>query len=240
MQGYNLFAYCVNDPINHSDPTGKVPFFLITAAVGAVAGAVVGGIIAAKTGKNVWAGIGIGAVAGGLIGLGAGAAASAMLTGSVASSTAAVAKGGAMLAQAVGAGGLPAGLDYIANNLSQAASHTAPAAQSAASKMSEVAAKGRTGEQASGLLKNTAHIISMTETARYRIPDGLDNAAKILSEVKNYSGTLSYTAQLRDFVMWSQDRGYQMYLYTNASLTAPLQQLVDAGTIILFPITFTG
>ena len=80
----------------------------------------------------------------------------------------------------------------------------------------------------------------MTETARYRIPDGLDNAAKILSEVKNYSGTLSYTAQLRDFVMWSQDRGYQMYLYTNASLTAPLQQLVDAGTIILFPITFTG
>lgn len=59
---------------------------------------------------------------------------------------------------------------------------------------------------------------------------------KILSEVKNYSGTLSYTNQLKDFVMWSQAEGYQMHLYTNAKLTGPLQQVVDSGLIQLFPL----
>lgn len=71
---------------------------------------------------------------------------------------------------------------------------------------------------------------------KYRIPDGLDAANKILSEVKNYSGTLSYTAQLRDFVSWSQANGYQMHLYTNAHLTGPLQQAVDSGLIQIFPL----
>ncbi len=76
----------------------------------------------------------------------------------------------------------------------------------------------------------------MTGTAAYRIPDGLDTVMKVLSEVKNYSGTLSYTSQLRDFVMWSQANGYQMNLYTNATLTGPLQQVVDSGIIQLFPL----
>ena len=66
--------------------------------------------------------------------------------------------------------------------------------------------------------------------------DGLDTVTKILSEVKNYSGTLSYTNQLKDFVMWSQDNEYQMYLYTNATLTGPLQQVVDRGIIQVLPL----
>lgn len=58
------------------------------------------------------------------------------------------------------------------------------------------------------------------------MPYGLDKTNKILSKVKNYSGKLSYTSQLRDFVLWSQVNGYQMYLYTNTRLTGPLQRVV--------------
>lgn len=234
--GYNLFAYCHNNPVNKSDTSGDIPFFAITAAAGAVFGAVAGGIIAAKNGGNVWAGIGIGAAAGALIGTGFGMAAGAALAGSITATTANVAFGASALATTVGTGGLGAGATYIANNLSQAANNLAPAAQTAASKMQEVATKGKAGEALSGLAKNTSHIPSLTGTASYRIPDGLDAGMRILSEVKNYSGTLSYTNQLKDFVMWSQANGYQMHLYTNATLTGPLQQVVDSGIIQLFPL----
>lgn len=67
---------------------------------------------------------------------------------------------------------------------------------------------------------------------------GLDINNKILSEVKNYSGTLSYTSQLRDYVLWSQANGYQMHLYTNATLSSELQKVVDNGMIQVFPINF--
>ena len=234
--GYNLFAYCRNNPVNMTDTTGNLPFFAITAAIGAVVGAVVGGVVAAKNGGNVWAGVGIGAAAGALIGTGAGMAAGAALAGSITATTGAVMAGGSTLVATVGTGGLGAGATYIANNLSQAANNLAPAAQTAASKMQEVATKGKAGEALTGLAKNTSHIPSLTGTASYRIPDGLDAGMRILSEVKNYSGTLSYTNQLKDFVMWSQANGYQMHLYTNATLTGPLQQVVDSGIIQLFPL----
>ena len=96
------------------------------------------------------------------------------------------------------------------------------------------AAKGRAGEVASGLVKNTKRIHSLTGTASYRIPDGLSDT--ILSEVKNYSGTLSYTNQLKDFVLYSQSNGLEMHLYTNAHLTEPLQHAVDIGLIQVFPL----
>ena len=234
--GYNLFAYCRNNPINMTDTTGNLPFFAITAAICAVVGAVVGGVVAAKNGGNVWAGVGIGAAAGALIGTGAGMAAGAALAGGITATTAQVAFGASTLATTVATGGIGAGATYIANNLSQAANNLAPAAQTAASKMQEVATKGKAGEALSGLAKNTSHIPSLTGTASYRIPDGLDAGMRILSEVKNYSGILSYTNQLKDFVMWSQANGYQMHLYTNATLTGPLQQVVDSGIIQLFPL----
>lgn len=100
--------------------------------------------------------------------------------------------------------------------------------------MRQVSEKGRAGEVASGLVKNTQRIY-ITST-KYRIPDGLDITNKILSEVKNYSGTLSFTSQLRDFVSWSQTNGYQVHLYTNAHLTSPLQWAVDSGLIQVFPL----
>lgn len=197
---------------------------------------IVGGVVAAKNGGNVWAGIGFGAAAGALIGTGAGMAAGAALAGSIRATTGAVMAGGSILVATVGTGGLGAGATYIANNLSQAANNLAPAAQTAASKMQDVATKGKAGEALSGLTKNTAHIPSLTGTASYRIPDGLTNT--ILSEVKNYAGTLSYTNQIKDFVLYAQSQSppLQMHLYTNAHLSGPLQQMVDSGIIQLFPL----
>ncbi len=118
--GNNMFAYCLNNPVNMADTTGQLPFFLVTAAIGAVVGAVVGGVVAAKNGGNVWAGIGIGAAVGGLAGAGLGAAAGVMLAGSATASTAAVASGAGMLATAVSTGGAGAGLALVADNISRA------------------------------------------------------------------------------------------------------------------------
>ena len=75
VQGYNLYAYCFNNPVNMSDLDGNWPFFVITAIVGAAIGAVVGGVVAAANGEDVWAGVGIGAAVGGLAGAGLGATA---------------------------------------------------------------------------------------------------------------------------------------------------------------------
>lgn len=88
----NFYTYCANSPVVYIDSGGNF-FMFVTAAIGAVAGAVVGGIIAAKNGKNVWAGIGIGAAAGGLIGLTGGAATAFLAAGSVTASTGAVLTG---------------------------------------------------------------------------------------------------------------------------------------------------
>jgi len=232
--GCNSFTYSLNSPVSMADDEGDLPFFVATAIAGAIIGAIVGGAVAAANGKNVWAGIGIGAAAGALIGTGAGMAAGAALAGSITATTGGVASGGSALVAAVGTGGFSAGATYIANNLAQAANNLAPASQTAASKMQDVAAKGKAGEALSGLTKNTTHIPSLTGTASYRIPDGLTDTG--LAEVKNYSGTLSYTNQLKDFVLYSQDKVIKMHLYTNAHLTGPLQQAVDSGLIQIFPL----
>lgn len=144
--------------------------------------------------------------------------------------------GGGTLAATASAGGVGAGAAYVANNLAQAANNITPAAQTVASKMQDVATKGKNGELLSGLVKNTTRLPSLTGTAAYRIPDGLDMSIKVLSEVKNYAGKLSYTSQLKDFVMWPQANGFEMHLYTNAILTGPLQKIVDSGIIKLFPL----
>ena len=102
------------------DSNGEI-FFLVTAAIGAVAGAVVGGAVAVATGNNVWAGIGIGAAAGSLIGTGVGAVAGLALAGSVTASTAAVVAGANVLVTTVGTGGIVAGSQYIASNFQRAA-----------------------------------------------------------------------------------------------------------------------
>lgn len=121
-----MFAYCLNNPVNMADTTGQLPFFLVTAAIGAVVGAVVGGVVAAKNGGNIWAGIGVGAAVGGLAGSGLGAAAGLMLAGSVTASTSAVVMGAATLYNTLVMGGLGAGATYIANNILGNPTYTDP------------------------------------------------------------------------------------------------------------------
>ncbi len=166
--GNNMFAYCLNNPMNMTDTEGNLPFLAVTAIIGAVVGAVAGGVVAAKSGGNVWAGIGIGAVAGALVGTGVGMAAGAALAGSITATTGAVMTGGSALLSTVATGGFGTGVSYISNNLSRSVNNATPAVQTAAEKMRAVAAKGKAGEMASGLVKNTQRIILQPQNIEYR------------------------------------------------------------------------
>lgn len=94
-------------------------------------------------------------------------------------------------------------------------------------------ALGKIGEVASGVLKNTNRIDSLTNTARYRIPDQLLPSTKLISEVKNVN-TLSLTNQLKDFVAYAQQSGYTFELWTRSTtkITQPLQNLINSRQII--------
>lgn len=112
-----------------ADDEGDLPFFVATAIAGAIIGAIVGGAVAAANGKNVWAGIGIGAAAGALIGTGVGMAAGAALAGTITATTGAVVHGASALVAVVSSGGISAGATYIYNNITHASNNLAPASQ---------------------------------------------------------------------------------------------------------------
>ena len=232
----NLFAYCENNPISLADSNGTVPFLVITAAIGAVVGAAAGGLIAASQGGNIWAGIGIGAAAGALIGAGVGAAAGIALAGSALATATDIAIGTVLLKTTVSSAGLAAGAKLIASNISEGFSEISTTVTTSVSKkMQWVREKGLEGERIVNLTEGKKRI---SIDSRYRIPDGYDSRRRIISEIKNYSGTVSYTAQLRDYVTWAQSQSppFKIHLYTNAPLSGPLQQVVDSGIIQVFPI----
>jgi len=68
---------------------------------------------------------------------------------------------------------------------------------------------------------------------RRRIPDGLTD--DVLSEVKNVTGRLSYTAQLRDFADFAQNLGlrFDLYVPKGTRLSRPLRAAIDEGIINL-------
>ena len=71
INGINLYAYCGNNPVKYVDPNGTL-FILTTVliflGIGAVAGGIVGGVTAAQSGSNVFLGILTGAFLGGAVG----------------------------------------------------------------------------------------------------------------------------------------------------------------------------
>ena len=75
----NMFAYCENNPVNRSDPSGE--FF--NTVIGAVVGATIGAISAAITGDNIWGGLASGAASGAIAGLGVDIAIATVATGPV-------------------------------------------------------------------------------------------------------------------------------------------------------------
>ncbi len=95
---------------------------------------------------------------------------------------------------------------------------------------------GRLGEEAVGVGAKV-RIPSLTGTAKYRIPDRLTSTTLELEEIKNVTH-LSLTQQIKDFYLYSQQKGLQMILYTRPTTTfsAPLQKLIDNGSILVKPI----
>ncbi len=90
INGLNLYAYCGNDPISYADPSGNLPFFILTAIIGAVIGVGITAVVDYIPDKEFdlhW-GWYVGAgVLGAVIGAGIGMAVSYYATGSIASST---------------------------------------------------------------------------------------------------------------------------------------------------------
>ena len=58
------YVYCLNDPVKHVDPDGKI----VGTAIGGIFGGIVGGFRAYREGRNVWAGVAEGAVSGAITG----------------------------------------------------------------------------------------------------------------------------------------------------------------------------
>ena len=112
--GYNLYAYCNNNPAVYSDPTGHS--ILACIIIGAIIGAAVGGTVAAVASKkttgsvNGWAvagGIVGGGIVGGLAGWGIGAAVAGAGAAGVAGSAGAGAASAAGAAGTAGAAAAP-------------------------------------------------------------------------------------------------------------------------------------
>ena len=194
--GYNLFAYCRNNPVNMADTTGELPFFLVTAAIGAVVGAVVGGVVAAKNGGNVWAGIGIGAAAGGLIGAGAGAAAGVLLAGSAAASTTSVVIGAKAVASVVGSSGFSAGVKMLADNASQAYSNVSQVfwsggdvAKNAAKQVAnEIGGKTLEMTRVGAYLEQISAPYSAWQAASSNFANVASNSSSAIYSIQNASG----------------------------------------------------
>ena len=102
-----------------------------------------------------------------------------------------------------------------------------------AAKMDNVSETGRIGEKLANIIKNTKHIESLTNTAKYRIPDVLNRGARLIQEVKNVAGKLAYTGQLKDFALFAQKEGFKFDLIVRkgTKFTEPLQKVIDKGLI---------
>ena len=66
INGLNLYAYCLNNPVMHKDPSGKfvLTMFLFVIGINVVFSAIDGGITASMSGQSFWKGAAAGAIGG--------------------------------------------------------------------------------------------------------------------------------------------------------------------------------
>jgi hypothetical protein len=234
---YDRYAYALNSPIRYNDPTGHC-----VACIGFLGG-VIGGAIygyGSQVINNVNQGMGFGqamttnisgesvmfyTAVGAVIGTGVGPAV-APIASAIVSATSA---GGAVTTVAGGAeiANIACGRDACADEVQSATQVIQESGPELARTL------GKAGETASGIIKNTKHIPSLSNTAAYRIPDQWLEDPKLISEVKNVT-KLSLTNQLKDFVAFAQKEEYtfELWMRETTNISQPLQELIDNGQII--------
>ncbi len=203
LVSYNLFAYCNNNPVMYSDPTGHMPNWL-KFTIGAVA--FVGAIA-----LTVATGGGAAAVALGVAKIVSSVAVSTLISAGVGyleNGTQGAIDGaynGFMFGSLWACGG--AALKYI--KVLNALSGTPNS-------------MGQAGEKMAGIVKNTKQY---RVNGRWRIPDGITR--KYIQEVKNVK-VLSFTTQIKDSLQLAKDmnRTLQLFVRPNTYMTAPLRKAI--------------
>jgi RHS repeat-associated protein len=96
---------------------------------------------------------------------------------------------------------------------------------------------GRAGEDAVRAAYDIGPRGSIRVGGRTRYPDGLNEQARTISEVKNVE-SLNLTRQLRDYAAYARDQGlrFDLYVRQGAALSRPLQEAIRSGQINLIPI----
>jgi RHS repeat-associated protein len=214
VQAWDRYAYVNNNPVRYNDPTGHCIDGITTLAcitvIGMAAGALIGGGIDAynqyqETGQVDVEQVAEAALAGAVVGGGL-VIGGALIGAGVAAGTAAIAGAGAAVCA-----------DGDCTNEGTALARSL----------------GQAGETAAGIIKNTQRIPSASGTASYRVPDQLF-PEQLISEVKNvnYQGL---TNQINDFLSYTQAQGirFELIVRQNTEISKPLQELIDAGKILL-------
>jgi len=97
--------------------------------------------------------------------------------------------------------------------------------------------QGRAGEEAVKSVADIGPKLRIVVNGVERIPDGLNEARGVLTEVKNVS-RMYLTSQIRDFIQYSQENALQFDLWVREStiLRPPVQECIEAGLINLMII----
>ena len=197
--GYNMFAYCENDPANGCDPYGNMVWWAAAALGGAateVAFYLIGNALSGQ--KSTWGG-----------------AAKAALKGAVEG----VAFG------AIGKGIQAAGKAYKAAKATKAAkaAEAAEAAKVAKYTQGTPSEVGKIGERLAGIDPTAKQTIQIN--GRTRIPDAM--SATTLTEVKNVK-YISNTQQLRDYADYAKLTNRALELYVRPT-TKVAKTVTEAG-----------
>ena len=203
LVSYNLFAYCNNNPVMYSDPTGHMPNWL-KFTIGAVA--FVGAIA-----LTVATGGGAAAVALGVAKIVSSVAVSTLISAGVGyleNGTQGAIDGaynGFMFGSLWACGGAVLKYIKVLNALSGTPN-----------------SMGQAGEKMAGIVKNTKQY---RVNGRWRIPDGITR--KYIQEVKNVK-VLSFTTQIKDSLQLAKDmnRTLQLFVRPNTYMTAPLRKAI--------------